>query len=1047
MNEIEIVLTEDHNNLIELIHVIEKTKQFGFSFTRQDLKSKEINIRSGNWTMEMLLSEMSIQAGLSFRRINEDITVKVVEKDNALPAIEEQIMVQASVSGTITDENGEALPGATIQEKGTTNGTITDVNGKFNLNVPEDAVLTISFVGYETRDVPLNGRSMLDLSLETDIASLQEVVVVGYGTVKKSDLTGSVVSVKSEDIEQQGPKVNVLETILGLAPGLNLTINSNTADQQSVGLLIRGQNSITASNSPLIVLDGVPYSGGLNELNQNDIQSIEVLKDASATAIYGARGANGVILITTKEGKSGKPKLGYNVSYGIREIYNLPPLMNGQEHWDYAVERYSEADISGYPTRLENYQQGNSVDWVDLATRLGKQAKHNLSLEGGTDNFNYFLSGTYQDVEGIAIGDDFKQATIRSNLTYQLTDWLEIGTNTQFSYKDLSGLNANFTTAFYLIPLIDAFDEEGEYTIYPWPEEPIFNNPLSQLNVLDNHYNRNLYSFNHIKIDFPFIEGLSYKLNVGLTYMDTQIGRFWGPNTREGFENNGQAYTEDGATQDRLIENILVYNRAWGKHNINVTALYSSQAYEDEVRSLTTRGFPTNALTFYQPDVAAVIEPGVSFLEQNYISQMGRVNYSFDSKYLFTLTLRRDGYSGFGIENKFGLFPSVALGWNLGDEGFMSDISWLDQLKLRLSFGRNGNQAIQPYQTLARLNLRNYLGGDNGIMTAPGYFPASLASPSLGWETSESLNFGADMAFFSGRLNAAIDYYITNTYDLLLNRSISPVHGITSITQNIGEVKNTGIEINVSSVNIDEGQFKWQTTLSFARNQNEIVDLYGNGEDDVANGWFIGESIQANYGYVFEGVWQETDDIANSSQPGAQPGDIKVQDTDGDGAITPDDRDLIGQTNPKFTAGLNNTISYQNFTLSFVFFTQQGITRVNPLWDTDLVWSDVRRNSIKLNNWSQENPTNEYPANRDGTNPFGVRFYQDASYVRLRDITLGYSFDESIYGKIGLSDLRVFFNMRNPLTFTQWEGLDPELSEQRGIPIDRTYSLGLNLSF
>lgn len=954
--------------------------------------------------------------------------------------------LEKTISGKVTDQStNEPLPGVNILAKGTSTGTVTDVEGDYRLTVADEVTtLVFSSIGYETTEEVINGRSAINVNLTPDIQALSEVVVVGYGTVKEKDLTGSVASIKSDALEAQGPKINVMETLQGLAPGLNLTINDNSAAQESVGIQIRGQNSITASNQPLIVLDGVPYAGGLNELNQNDIASIDVLKDASSTAIYGARGANGVIIITTKKGKIGRPTLSYNGSFGLREIYNLPPLMNGQQHWDFAVERYGEDVVASYPTRLENYQKGVSTDWVGLATRRAQQTKHNLSLQGGSESVSYLFSGTYSDVEGVAVGDDFDQLTVRSNLTFDVTDWLTIGSNSQYSYQDLSGLEANFTQAFYLIPLIEPYEVDGSFSVLPWPEEPVIRNPLSNLNVQDEHFKRNLFSNNYLEVNFPFAPGLSYKLNTGLTLTDLQIGRFWGGNTVAGLENNGEAFTRNQTIKDRLIENILVYDRNWGKHALNITALYSTQVYQNDDRSLTTRDFPTPVLTWYQPSVAAVQEPSASYREQRYISQMGRVNYNYNSRYLLTLTLRRDGYSGFGSDDKFGVFPSIAAGWNLGDEAFMANLGWIDQLKLRASYGESGNQAISPYQTLPRLGQVNYLTGDNGSETAPGYFPNSLASPSLGWETSRSLNLGVDAGFFNGKLRTSVDVYRTNTFDLLLDRSISPVHGITNITQNIGETNNRGVELGITSRNIVRKDFSWTTTFNFSYNQNKIVDLYGNQEDDVANGWFIGKPIDANFDYVFAGVWQQNDAIEDSPQP--EPGDVRVKDTNKDDTINPDDRDFLGQESPRFIMGLSNNLEYRNLRLSFVLYSAQGMTRANPLWDTDMVWSDVRRNSIMLPYWRQGNPTNAYPANRDGANPYQVRFYQDASFVRLRDITLSYSLNDFM-NKLGVNQFRVSFNVRNALTWSPWKGLDPELDEQRGIPIDRTYSLGLNFSF
>jgi len=1049
--KIHVTLSDNRIQLEDFIREVESQTEFHFTFDDANVKLRsKINLEQRKGILADILEEVSEKNKLKFQRINENIHISQRTSNLIQPVKELQISEQSrTITGkVVSDDTPEGLPGVNVILKGTSTGTVTDINGEYSIDVPSnESVLVFSSVGFVKEEIVVGNRSVIDMNLVADIKALEEIVVVGYGTQKKSDLTGSVVSVKSEDIEQQGPKVNVLETIVGLTPGLNLSLNSNTAEQEDVGIQIRGQNSITASNKPLIVLDGVPYAGSLNQLNQNDIESIDVLKDASSTAIYGARGANGVIIITTKQGSEGAPTISYNGSYGIKEIYNVPDLMNGEEHWNFAVERFGEDVIASYPTRLENYQEGNSTDWVDLATRAGKQMRHNIKLDGGSENMKYFVSGTYSDVEGVAKGDNFKQYAMRVNLSYNITEWLTFGTNSQYAYQDLSGVSANFNQAFFLIPLIDAYEEDGSLALYPWPEEPLFANPLSNLNIQDEHYKKNLFSNNYIEVDIPFVEGLSYRLNTGLTFIDTDIGRFWGPNTIVGFENDGQALTENTSEQDILIENLLKYERSWGKHNINLTALYSSQQFEREGRSLTSRQFPTNVLTWYQHDVAGVVEPSSTFFEQKYISQMGRVNYNYDSRYLLTLTLRRDGYSGFGEENKFGTFPSMAIGWNIGDEAFMAGMDWLDQLKIRGSFGRNGNQAINPYQTLASLNQLNYLTGENATNTAPGYYPGSLSSPGLGWETSNSLNLGVDFSVVSGRVFGSVDYYNTSTYDLLLDRAISPVHGITNITQNIGETMNKGVELSINSVNVDKNDFTWSSNLNFAHNKNEIVDLYGNGEDDIANGWFIGEPISANFGYVYDGVWQMGDDIASSPQPDAQPGDVKVQNTNNDDQIGPEDRAFIGQQNPKFTAGLTNTFKYKNFTFSFIFYTQQGMTRVNPLYDTDITWQDARRNTINLNYWSEENPTNDYPENREGTNPFQVRFYQDASFVRLRDVNLSYNFGDALVEGIGMSQMQVYFNVRNALTFTSWEGLDPELGNQRSIPLDRTFLLGLNFAF
>ena len=955
----------------------------------------------------------------------------------------------ATVSGTITsEEDGQPLPGVNVLLKNTASGTITDLNGKYTVPITgDDDIIVFSFIGYLTEEVVVNGRSVIDLVLVPDIQRLSELVVVGYGTQKKSDLTGSIVSFSAEEIEKQGPKVNVLQALQGSVPGLNITQTGNSASQGDFNVSIRGQNSITANNQPLIVLDGVPYSGGFNEIDQNDIQSIEVLKDASSAAIYGSRGANGVIIITTKKGTAGKPEISYDGSYGFQEIYNEPNILTGPEYWDFAVERVGEDVVQKFPTVVKNYEAGNYADWIDLATRQGKQQRHTVKVSGGTDNVNYYISTAYTNVKGVAVGDQFQQLLTRLNLSVNITDWLEIGTNTQYSFQDNSGIGPQLgngdNSVFFSNPLIDVYDEDGNYNVKPWPEEPIFANPMSNTYVQDEDINRRLFTNNYLLITFPFVEGLSYRLNTGYTYYTNSIGRFWGSNTITGLLNSGQAFVSDSKEKDLLIENIVSFQRRINKHNFDFTGLISTQTATTDTLEITSSRFPTEVLTWYQHNVAEVIEPRTNFSKRNYVSQMARFNYGFDSRYLLTLTVRRDGYSGFGQDTKFGVFPSIALGWNISEEAFLSGLEQVDLLKLRLSYGLNGNQAISPYETLPRLDERPFLGGPNGTSPAPGYYPFSLATPNLGWETTKSLNVGVDFQILKNRIGGSIDVYQSETEDLLLARSISPVHGITTVLQNIGRTKNSGVELNLNSINIQKDNFSWSTLLTFSRNKNEILDLYGDGQDDVASGWFIGQPIEANFDFIYDGVWQVGED--NALQPDAKPGDVKIKDVNNDGQITVDDRDFIGHKNPVFTGGLVNNFNYKNFSLSFSFYTQQGATRVNPLWDTDVVYLDARRNTVRQNWWSEDNPTNAYPANRNNTNPFAVRFYQDASFARLRDITVAYVLPKTLTNSVGLKTVRVYGNIKNALTFTSWEGLDPELSEQRNIPIDRTFMIGINV--
>lgn len=955
---------------------------------------------------------------------------------------------QVTVRGTVLDDDGGApLPGATVLVKGSTLGTSTDLDGEFQLPVPNpNDTLQVSFIGYLSMDVPLNGRSEVIIRLQEDVAQLTEVVVVGYGTQRRADVTGSVVSVSPQRIEEI-PITNITQALQGSMAGVSVTQTSAGAEQSGMSMLIRGQNSITASNSPLIVVDGIPFNGSLSEINQSDVQSIEILKDASSAAIYGARGSNGIILITTKKGRVGKPRVNYDAHVGVQNIAHLPRIMNGPEFGQFKCDRIGDGENCEAvltPTEYENWMAGNTTDWVDMATRQGMQMQHNLSFTGGTADTRYYVAGSMLDVAGIARGDDFKRYTLRLNLDQTLTEWLQIGTSTNLAYTNRGGLSVSFSNAFNMNPLTNAFDENGEYTMSPWPEDSYFDNPLLAFRVIDDDITRRVTTSNFVEIDLPFIEGLSYRMNAGIDYATGLSGRYWGRNTKTGLETNGRLNTRNDHRFDWTLENLIRYQRAFGKHFIDFTGLYSAQKESVTSHSVTAEGFPNDVLTYYQADVGQLIVPSASASDERVVSQMGRINYNYDSRYLLTLTARRDGYSGFGENNKYGLFPSVALGWNVALEDFWPLKEQVNNLKLRVSVGENGNQAVSPYHTMARLAEDHYV---DGATTLPGYRPSSLANPNLKWETTTSANFGLDFGLFNGRVNGTLDYYKARTRDLLLSRTISPVHGITSIVENIGKTANTGIELMLSTQNIETPDFSWTTEFNISSNRNEIVDLYGDKKDDVANRWFIGKPIHVNYALLFDGIWQEGDDIANSAQPDAKPGDVKIKDMDGDGDIDADDRTFIGRRDPLYIAGLANTFRYKNLSLYVFMHTVQGITISNSELGTNQVHADVRLNMMLREWWTPDNPINTYPRNSNESNPRSIGFYRDKSFVRLKDVTLSYEMPRRFVQRIGLERLRLYVNGRNLWTWTDWEGLDPELSNQTSIPLERQITGGVNLSF
>lgn len=957
---------------------------------------------------------------------------------------------QTIVSGTITDASQVPLPGVTIMEAGTDNGTVTDFDGTYSLELKSsNPVLNFSYIGFTTQTITVGSQTTIDVRLEEDQQVLDEVVVVGYGKMKKSDLTGAVSSVNAEQLERF-PKVNAADALQGQVAGLNIRSNSSDAEGAGTSILVRGQNSISASNSPLIILDGIPYYGNLSEINPVDIASMDVLKDASSTAIYGSRGANGVILITTKKGKTGKPIISYDTYYRLDEVGHYPEMMDGR--------RFGDAKVAyGEPlTNIEqrNYDAGVTTDWMDIATRSGHSIQHNVSVRGASDRINYYVSAGISDNKGIVVGDDFKRISLRTNIETEITDWITFGTSTQLGFYDRDGIQADIGKAFNSNPLGDAYNEDGSYTLDSWEDAFWAANPMSDTNAKNNNDNWRVITNNYFDIKIPFIDGLSYKLNVGYNYSHRQYERYYGMDTRTGNKVNGELYNSYQYDKDWVVENIISYNKTFGKHKLFLTGLYSTQENTYQFNTVTGRGFPNDLLGYYQQSNASSLSGDANYTQRNYVSQMFRSNYTFDQRYLLTFTIRRDGYSGFGQDNKFGIFPSFAIGWNLSNEGFIKESKSLDfisQLKLRLSYGENGNEAIAPYSSLAPLYSKANL--DENHQTAVGYYPEKLGNPELSWETTRSFNVGTDFSFWNNRVSGSVDVYFSNTSDLLLNRTIPALNGTDQITENIGETKNRGIDISLNTVNIAKNDFTWKTNFIFSKYTTEIVNVglvddNGNYIDDVASRWFIGKPINVNYDYVIDGVWQ-VEDFNNSNIPdtmkeGYRPGDMRYKDVNGDGIVNASDQTLIGSAVPSFSAGLTNIISYKNFSLSFFLNSIVGIDRRNPILGNFIPQLENVYNVVDY--WREDNPNTIYPKNTPGSNKYDTDYFDSATFLRLQDITLSYNFESDVVDKIGLNNLQVYIDLRNVHTWTDWKGVDPEHTSRQGNPMPKSYLMGLKVS-
>jgi len=961
-----------------------------------------------------------------------------------------------TVKGKVLDENGVPVPGATVKVSATKQGTVTDNSGAFSLTLTGPATLTITYIGYAAKTIAVTSTTgNVNVKLAEDAAdkNLNEVVVVGYGTQKKSDITGSVTSIPKARLSQL-PVTNVLQAIQGAAAGVNISQTSSVPGAQPAAM-VRGQNSINASTGPYVVVDGIPLTktgGSLNDINPNDIASVEILKDASAVAIYGTNGANGVILVTTKRGTTGKPVIRYNAYAGIENIAHMLTPRNGQEYTQkYADYLSATGQQQQFPVpnngELANYNAGTTTDWIKEATQTGILQDHNVSISGGTPDVKYYISGDYLDQKGAVKGYNYKRTTFRSNLDVTLTDYLTVGTSLFFTNNNYDGGRVNLLYATAMSPYAQEYNADGTYKIFPMAPEQLYTNPM--LGLVTDRINRstNMNGNGYAEVKFSgALTGLKYRLNAGYTYLPARTGSYVG---RLANDLLGTANIFNSETNSYTLENVVTYTKDINKHHFDFTGLYSNQQRKYIENSGTAVGFVNDELSFNNLGAGAT-QTTASYADRyGQVSQMGRLNYTYDSKYLFTVTARRDGSSVFGANtSKYGVFPSAALGWNISKEDFLKDSKVIDNLKLRVSYGKSGNEAISVYRTITTEgSVRQPFAG----LTTIGVVPSNLGNANLKWETTLGTNVGIDYSLFKGRVSGTIDAYKTTTKDLLLLRSLPIITGYASVFDNIGEVANKGIEISLSTKNVSEGDFKWETMVVFAANKNKIVDLYGDKKSDLGNRWFIGSPVSVIYDYRMTGIWQTGED-ASKQDPGAKPGDLKFADTNGDGQITTDDRVILGQTAPKWTGGLTNTFHYKNLNLNVFIQTAQGMTKNN----NDLNYGDEtgkRNTPAEIGYWTSSNMSTTRPA-LSYNNTRGYGYASDASYTRIKDVTLSYVFTQKILDKLHLGSLTVYASGRNLATFTNWVGWDPENNySPRGsgdwtnnYPTTRTFVFGANIT-
>ena len=1046
----------------ELFNTIEKQTNYRFSYRDSEINKKGgVTIIANGKELKSVLAEELSRQGLSYTVSGNKIIISPAK--NAVSTKEKK------VSGKVTDKNGEPVIGATVIEKGTNNGTITDFEGNFILDVSQNATLEISYIGFQSQVLKAVSSKNLAVTLREDTELLDEVVVVGYGSQRKSDLTGGITSVSSEQLQMVSSN-NLMDKLAGQVPGLSITSgNARPGEEQSIR--IRGINSLTASNTPLIVLDGIPYNGSLGDIDPEIIENLSVLKDASSAAIYGSRGSNGVILIQTKKGKQGKAHVTYKGQIGLEQVQNKLNVMDGPEYIKYKQDYYSQ--LHGWtgdqlapghilnPSELINYNAGITNDWQDIVFQNALSNRHTVSINGGTEYTQYTATVSNLSQEGVMKNTGLRRTNVSLNVVQDLNSWLKIGIGTQFIDKKVDKNQPYLESALKQSPYGLYLDEDGRYNDYPM-DETLFYNPMADIDAITDNYYRNLFLSGFVEIKLP-VKGLSYRSNFGYNYRSGFSGSYYGRNTFSGKKVDGEASISNSHYWDYTWENIINYNRQFGKHKLDLTGLFSMQQTSDRSSSQSAESFVNDDSAYHNMNAGEKNQKvSSSITETSTLSYMLRVNYNYDNRYMLTLTGRTDGYSAFGTNNKYAFFPSAAVAWNISSEEFMEGLrdNWLDMLKLRLSYGSNGNQAINPYQTLDRLSMAKYIWGDGGT-SANGTFLgfSSVGNPNLKWETTKSFNLGVDFSFFNNRLSGTIETYVANTYDLLMSRTVPVMNGFQSIMDNIGQTRNKGVEINLKSVNIQKKDFVWSTNLNFFLNRDEIVELRGDGKDDITNKWFIGKPLQVIYDYNVVGIWQKDESAYNAEkdgyynaegeeiQKGAKPGSAKLEDVDGDGVISAKDKKVIGSKTPSFLLSMGNQFQYKNFSFSFLLNGTFGQWKERHDLNMER-WGAIWNHLSGINYWTPENGSNE--ATSLVYSPYDKHsFYQKVNYVTVKNITLGYNLEKKWVNKIGLEGVNVNISVNNLCSFSNVENatnLDAD-NMYYSYPTNRSYMFGLNVTF
>ena len=1012
------------------------------------------------------------------------------------------VLAQAqTVKGIVRDQSGEAIIGATVKVLGGKGGAVTDNKGQYSIVAPSGSILTVSYIGYLTKQIRLRGENTVDVVLMEDNTTLKDVVVIGYGTQRKESVTGSVANVSAEKL-MENPSSNITQALQNRIAGVDMQ-QTNSQPGAEMRIRIRGQRSLTASNDPLIVLDGIPFLGQLSDINPSDIKSLDILKDASATAIYGSRGANGVIMVTTNKGSLDTPaKVTYNGYVNFKTLFNKFPMMEGEKY-------VQMRKLAGKYTNGLDERDDVNTDWQDLFFENGVSHSHDITVSGGTQTGTYSFGGSYNHDEGVIPTQAFNRFTLRANLEQKIGNYVRVGLSTTNTYNTKEGTQLGVYNALNMSPITDPYNADGSLKrVVHLGSDDIF--VLTKDVVKENEERwrqdtNTLATYNSIfgEIECPWVKGLKYRLNLGLNYRGTEVGGFTG----KGFNSVNEKELSSASRQNQVyknyaVENVLSFDRTFNdKHQLNLVGMFSAEQTRYTQTYMSGRNVP-DYFQYYNIGAATqdiTVNPDWNnYWQAGLISWMGRVMYSYDNKYMISAAVRADASSRLASGHQWHTYPAVSLGWNIAKEKFMENLTWIDNLKIRAGYGQTANQAIAAYTTLGSLGTTKYNFGPTDFAT--GYYPSTLANKELGWEYSETYNYGIDFSFFNGRLSGTFEYYTMETKDVLNNVNLPGTAGVSSYTANIGKTRNRGFEASINGIIIDKKNgWTWEAGVNISLNRNKLVKLAsGEGGRDEYNGWFEGYPIDVLYDYVKVGLWNNDDpdwQYFETMEPGGNEGMIKVKGgryteaeqkagTIPEGknvgdprAVGPQDREVIS-LEPDFTGGFNTRIAYKNIDLNIIGAFQCGGKLISTLYGGSgyLNLLTGRRGNVDVDYWTPENKGADFPRpggiqsgdNQKYASTLGIF---DGGYLKIRNITLGYNFSGAWMKKAGLSSLRLYAAVQNPFIISSeyysLSGLDPEpnsLSNQgqfhatqigghalpvvgTNAPTTRNYLIGLNLSF